>query len=239
MTEQINPKFEKFKENKNLRFIEDNEIVFDLDDRERGFEAVNFCGINLYNAGYKFEIWYAEGQKSPHIHVKNILFLDLEGENLKNYKKLFLLKYTPREYKEFVDLSLCSKHLIAEENKPHFKYKTIKRFFNVWNENKENFAEQELIEIATQGNEYSPVVNSGITNKIIQKISIMEIARRYGISVDKKGFAVCVFHEDNNPSLKFYENQGRFYCFGCNAKGNIIDFIYLLRKNKFKEVKNG
>lgn len=235
-----NPKYEDFKRNRNLRQIEPNEIVFDVDKREVGFEAINFIGISLYNEGYKFEIYYAEGQKSPHLHIRNILFLDLEEEHLKRYKKLFLQKYTPKQYLEFVDFSLCSKHLIAEENKPHYKYNTIKKLCGVFNPDNENYAEEDLIQKSKRTEQRRVVEGSGVTAKIIQKISILDIAERYGIRKEKNGFCFCPFHSDyNNPNLYFYENQGRFCCFACGVKGNIIDFIYLLRKHKIKELKNG
>lgn len=238
---EINPKFEDFKENKNLRHIQDNEIVLECDNREKGFEGINFIGINLYKAEYKFEVWYAEGQKSPHIHIKDIRFLNLEGKELKKYKELFMNKYTPREYIPFSDKTLCqNKHLIAEENKPHFKYKTIKKLLSVFNEGKENFAEPDLIELSRQQKSERKVSigGPGITAEIIKKISIIKIAKRYGVSVNRQGFALCPFHPDNKPSLKFYDSEGRFCCFGCNRKGNLIDFIYLLRKHNFKELKN-
>lgn len=34
--------------------------------------------------------------------------------------------------------------------------------------------------------------------------------------------ACCPFHEDRHPSLKL--NEDYFYCFGCGAKGDVIDF---------------
>lgn len=37
--------------------------------------------------------------------------------------------------------------------------------------------------------------------------------------------AVCIFHGDKNPSLYVNFEQKRFYCFGCLASGNIIDFL--------------
>ena len=82
------------------RLIKPNEIVFDFDDRDWGFHGINFTGINLANAGYKFEIWYSEGGKSPHLHIKDIQFLDLDNwQQLQKYKKLFMRKYTPRKYR--------------------------------------------------------------------------------------------------------------------------------------------
>lgn len=33
----------------------------------------------------------------------------------------------------------------------------------------------------------------------------------------------CIFHDDPNPSMRLYPNG--YYCFGCKAKGDIIDLI--------------
>jgi hypothetical protein len=35
--------------------------------------------------------------------------------------------------------------------------------------------------------------------------------------------ACCPFHNDRHPSLKL--NEDYFYCFGCGAKGDVIDFV--------------
>ena len=35
--------------------------------------------------------------------------------------------------------------------------------------------------------------------------------------------ACCPFHNDRHPSLKL--NEEYFYCFGCGAKGDVIDFV--------------
>lgn len=40
--------------------------------------------------------------------------------------------------------------------------------------------------------------------------------------------AKCPFHNDKNPSLYLYTQGNSFYCFGCNAKGGIWDFVKLL-----------
>ena len=52
--------YKEYQKLKNLRPIEGNEIVFDVDNPELGFEAINFIGVNLYKEGYNFEIYYAE-----------------------------------------------------------------------------------------------------------------------------------------------------------------------------------
>lgn len=39
---------------------------------------------------------------------------------------------------------------------------------------------------------------------------------------------VCPFHNDRNPSLNIDDSLGVFHCFGCGAKGTIIDFEQLI-----------
>ena len=46
--------------------------------------------------------------------------------------------------------------------------------------------------------------------------------RFYGIEVKRNGMACCPFHDDKNPSMKL--NEEYFYCFGCGATGDVIDF---------------
>ena len=35
----------------------------------------------------------------------------------------------------------------------------------------------------------------------------------------------CPFHSERQPSFTVYEMKGRFYCYGCGARGDIIDFV--------------
>lgn len=46
---------------------------------------------------------------------------------------------------------------------------------------------------------------------------------------------LCPFHQENKPSFTIYPNEGRFYCFGCQEKGNYID--YLIKTNQVKDFK--
>lgn len=36
---------------------------------------------------------------------------------------------------------------------------------------------------------------------------------------------VCPFHEDVNPSMRITLNNGKFFCFGCRASGDVFDFV--------------
>ena len=55
-----------------------------------------------------------------------------------------------------------------------------------------------------------------------QSVSTREAAAFYGIEVKRNGMACCPFHDDKNPSMKL--NEEYFYCFGCGATGDVIDF---------------
>ncbi len=54
-----------------------------------------------------------------------------------------------------------------------------------------------------------------------QTVTTRQAAERYGLSVKQSGMTKCPFHEDHNPSMKV---DDRFYCFGCHATGDVIDF---------------
>ena len=52
-------------------------------------------------------------------------------------------------------------------------------------------------------------------------VPTIQAAKDYGLDVGRYGMALCPFHDDHSPSLKLDE---RFYCFGCGASGDVIDF---------------
>ena len=47
-------------------------------------------------------------------------------------------------------------------------------------------------------------------------------AEHYGMTVARNGMVCCPFHDDRHPSMKL--NEDYFYCFGCGAKGDVIEF---------------
>ena len=55
-----------------------------------------------------------------------------------------------------------------------------------------------------------------------QSVTTRQAAEHYGIHVNRNGMCVCPFHNDKNPSMKV---DRRFYCFGCGATGDVIDFV--------------
>ena len=55
------------------------------------------------------------------------------------------------------------------------------------------------------------------------KVTTRQAAEYYGIKVTGRGMARCPFHHDRHPSMKL--NRDYFYCFGCGATGDVIDFV--------------
>ena len=58
---------------------------------------------------------------------------------------------------------------------------------------------------------------------IKQVVLVPEAAAYYGLQVNRNGMACCPFHDDRHPSMKL--NRDYFYCFGCGATGDVIDFV--------------
>lgn len=62
-----------------------------------------------------------------------------------------------------------------------------------------------------------------IFTEIKQRLSIKEVARYYGITINRSGFAKCPFHEERTPSMKIYDDH--FYCFSCQCSGDSIRLV--------------
>lgn len=56
-----------------------------------------------------------------------------------------------------------------------------------------------------------------------QSVTVIQAAEHYGLQVSRTGMICCPFHDDRHPSMKLNENY--FYCFGCGATGDVIDFV--------------
>ena len=53
-------------------------------------------------------------------------------------------------------------------------------------------------------------------------VPLWQAAETYGLSVSRNGMTCCPFHKDRHPSMKL--NADYFFCFGCGASGDVIDF---------------
>ena len=54
-------------------------------------------------------------------------------------------------------------------------------------------------------------------------ITVKQAAEHYGCKVNRGDMICCPFHDDRHPSMKL--NRDYFYCFGCGATGDVIDFV--------------
>lgn len=59
---------------------------------------------------------------------------------------------------------------------------------------------------------------------IKEAVPMREAVVQYGFEPDRVGRICCPFHDDQNPSLRFYDGNGGWWCFVCNEGGSVIDF---------------
>ena len=69
------------------------------------------------------------------------------------------------------------------------------------------------------------------------RISIADVVRRY---VDLKPVSgrfmcPCPFHQETKPSMSVNDDEGFFYCFGCQASGDVFDFYSRINGLDFRE----
>ena len=53
-------------------------------------------------------------------------------------------------------------------------------------------------------------------------VTVRQAADYYGLKINRSGMVCCPFHDDRHPSMKL--NEDYFYCFGCGATGDVVDF---------------
>ena len=57
-------------------------------------------------------------------------------------------------------------------------------------------------------------------------VTVKQAAERYGYKINRSDMICCPFHDDHHPSMKL--NRDYFYCFGCGATGDVLDFVVRL-----------
>jgi DNA primase len=76
-----------------------------------------------------------------------------------------------------------------------------------------------------------------IVENIRLRADIVQIISDY-VTLQKKGrnyVGHCPFHQENDPSFTVTPDKQIFYCFGCNAGGNVFKFIMLQHNLTFPE----
>ena len=87
--------------------------------------------------------------------------------------------------------------------------------------------------IPTKLAEYKEVKHTRIFDTLKARITVPQAAAYYGVRIGRNGMCCCPFHSDKTPSMKI--NETYYYCFGCHATGDVIDFAAKLfaRKTRF------
>jgi len=75
-------------------------------------------------------------------------------------------------------------------------------------------------------------------NRIKQEISLQRLAEARGVELKRAGKELrgrCPFHgPDENPSFSIDPRRNVFHCFGCDAKGSVVDFVMLAEGVSFR-----
>ena len=58
---------------------------------------------------------------------------------------------------------------------------------------------------------------------IKETVTVGQAAEYYGMKIGRNNMICCLFHNDHYPSMKL--NTTYYYCFGCGATGDVIQFV--------------
>lgn len=59
----------------------------------------------------------------------------------------------------------------------------------------------------------------------IKQINLRDALEFYGVKFDSRGAAQCPLHQEKTASFRLYKSGKRWHCFGCNADGDLIQFV--------------
>src|SRR5438132_14264518 len=83
----------------------------------------------------------------------------------------------------------------------------------------------------------SPRVGDDKIAEVRERTSIVEIVSRYTAlkRTGRNHQGLCPFHAEKTPSFSVSEDRGVFYCFGCQASGDVFKFVMLKENLTFPE----
>jgi DNA primase len=65
-------------------------------------------------------------------------------------------------------------------------------------------------------------------DQIKKTTDLVRVIQSHGVKLKKQGkdyVGLCPFHKEKTPSFHVTPSKGLFHCFGCNASGNVIQFV--------------
>lgn len=60
---------------------------------------------------------------------------------------------------------------------------------------------------------------------IKEQLTMFDICCQYGFEPNRADFICCPFHNEKTPSMKIYQGDRGYNCFGCGASGDVITFV--------------
>jgi DNA primase len=80
-------------------------------------------------------------------------------------------------------------------------------------------------------------MNSQQIRKIKDSLDFVELVNRYVHlrPAGERWTGLCPFHHETKPSFSVHPGQGFYYCFGCQASGDVIDFYARINGLDFKQ----
>lgn len=82
------------------------------------------------------------------------------------------------------------------------------------------------------------MISNSVIEQIKDRLDIVEFIRQYVPNLKRAGKtykACCPFHHEKTPSFTCSSEKGLFYCFGCQAGGDIFEFLMKMENLSFNE----
>lgn len=165
--------------------------------------------------------WYPGAKqvalKNIRMHIKHY---KKEIENVLEYQTNFIEKIYPLEVKENILRAVSRKNWIQDSTtiKVEEYKKEIERLER----------DKKYVLSLVNPNKHKQGV---ITTEIISRVKQIPITDF--IQVGKNNKAMCLFHNDKNPSMHIYKESNSYYCFTCQSNGSVIDIIMKLQNTDF------
>lgn len=148
--------------------------------------------------------------------------------NKKELSKLLKKRKEALEYVESLSISRSKQDFYKTINLDLYEVNKDIEFVE-----KENKIMERAIMVAGDG-EFKEVVTGGVTNKDIERALEYPIPEL--IELNRGGFGKSIWNPgEKTPSMKYYKDSNKVYCFSTNQGGSVIDVAMVLYNYSFIE----
>lgn len=85
---------------------------------------------------------------------------------------------------------------------------------------------------------YSEMKQKGFSENDIERAKQYPIENLYEGNLRARGtqlVGICPFHKEDSPSFVIFTNDNHFHCFGCQAHGDVIEYLMKTKEIDFSE----